>query len=684
VPRAPVVGVAAALLAVSVTSAQFPPRPPQAPQPVFRARTDLIQVDVTVLDRDRRPVHGLTAKDFTVFEDGKPQPISAVIEMTASDPDAPADSWMRTVVPDVKVNNAEDGRVLLLVLDDARTPARAVPARNGQPAGPNPKDAVKEAAKAIVERLGPADLASVIFTLKNKHEQEFTNDRNRLFAAIEGFDPVASDRDGFNEARALDTYQAAAKLLGDIPNRRKAVILISAAAPAVLPLEVDPTRVMGPSGSPGSRRSEGQEQDAMKLKAEFIKQEALQWALHGNVTFYNINPTRMADLDVESAKLLEPGAADGRPAASFGAPTSGPPPPPRYYDSQTVPRYQLDQVTGGFSIRRAEDFAAGVTQIFRETGSYYLIGYTNPERKDDGKLRRVEVRVNRPDLVARSRAGYFAPKKSDQTKYVSPMWEAISGLLPAKDIAMRINATTFAIPGKKEAGVAIAVGLREPVAPDGKPVPEVVDVLTQAFTTNGDKRGLAQHTRAELTLLPNPRGESKYEVLTLLKLKPGRYHLRVSATSRMQARSGSIYHDLDIPDFAKAALSLSSVALTSTPALVIGPKEAVSSLLPLLPTTQREFQGHRADAYFRIYQGGKSAIAPVDLTTRIVDTADRVVLMTTEVIDSDRFDKHRAAEHRFEVPTTTLPPGAYLLTFEAQIPGAAPVRQDLRFVVAAR
>jgi hypothetical protein len=41
----------------------------------FRDRVDLVQLDVSVLDRDRRPVRGLTSKDFTVFEDGKPQVI---------------------------------------------------------------------------------------------------------------------------------------------------------------------------------------------------------------------------------------------------------------------------------------------------------------------------------------------------------------------------------------------------------------------------------------------------------------------------------------------------------------------------------------------------------------------------------------------------------------------------------
>ena len=53
---------AAALVAGGVViSAQ------QAQQPVFRSSIDLVHLDVSVLDRDRKPVRGPTEKDFTVL-----------------------------------------------------------------------------------------------------------------------------------------------------------------------------------------------------------------------------------------------------------------------------------------------------------------------------------------------------------------------------------------------------------------------------------------------------------------------------------------------------------------------------------------------------------------------------------------------------------------------------------------
>src|ERR1700690_867716 len=56
------------------------PAPPQAanapgPQPI-KVTTQLIVEEVTVKDKNGKPVEGLTASDFTLTEDGVPQTIS--------------------------------------------------------------------------------------------------------------------------------------------------------------------------------------------------------------------------------------------------------------------------------------------------------------------------------------------------------------------------------------------------------------------------------------------------------------------------------------------------------------------------------------------------------------------------------------------------------------------------------
>ena len=50
---------------------------PQAPPPVFRAGTNIVRVDATVVDRSGNPVPSLTAGDFEIREDGVPRTISS-------------------------------------------------------------------------------------------------------------------------------------------------------------------------------------------------------------------------------------------------------------------------------------------------------------------------------------------------------------------------------------------------------------------------------------------------------------------------------------------------------------------------------------------------------------------------------------------------------------------------------
>lgn len=77
--RGAVLGSAIALTLVSFASAQRgASQTPQ--QPVFRASTDLIQVDTVVVDKDGKPVHGLTKDDFEIYDNRTRQEIVALAE----------------------------------------------------------------------------------------------------------------------------------------------------------------------------------------------------------------------------------------------------------------------------------------------------------------------------------------------------------------------------------------------------------------------------------------------------------------------------------------------------------------------------------------------------------------------------------------------------------------------------
>jgi VWFA-related protein len=101
----------------------------QQPQPQFRAGVTLVGVDVTVLDRDGRPVTGLSVADFEITLDGKPQPVRTLSYVQVSEPRA-ADAAGPAADPadggHVVVTNAVPGderKTFILAIDDLSFPA---------------------------------------------------------------------------------------------------------------------------------------------------------------------------------------------------------------------------------------------------------------------------------------------------------------------------------------------------------------------------------------------------------------------------------------------------------------------------------------------------------------------------------------------------------------------------------
>jgi hypothetical protein len=127
------------LVVCAIPGPQVGDRPPQ-----FRSGTDLIRIDVSVLDHNRQPARGLIATDFKVFEDGVEQPIAAFTEVDI--PDSPrAAGWVRDVAPDVRRNDdLGEKRLTVLVLDDAVGP--------GGHDLMTPRDIMRKTAGAVIDR----------------------------------------------------------------------------------------------------------------------------------------------------------------------------------------------------------------------------------------------------------------------------------------------------------------------------------------------------------------------------------------------------------------------------------------------------------------------------------------------------------------------------------------------------
>ncbi len=663
---------------------QKPSPPPQ--QPTFRAAVDVVQVDVSVLDRQRRPVVGLTSGAFTILENGKPQEIVAFVPIDVPEPPVAPAPWVRDTAPDVRSNDLGNGRLFAIILDDATIPPEA-----------RIESETRRIARSVVNRLGPSDLAAVIFVMNSRRSVDFTTDRRRLLAAIDAFTAggAYTDPNGgtdnylfYSSIRTLG--QVSTQLMG-VPHRRKAVIYVSSGVPVDLEAVAKVTAI-GPSrpllGAPieGSTIEEDTARDLMAAMSEVLTarpQEAFGLAMrdafvraqHGNVNIYSVDPGGV-------------GGTQAYLQANVRRPVVGAPllTPVEAFQTSRLHRDFLETVSessGGRAIVNTNDLEAGVAQIFRENSSYYLIGYQPTREPSDRTVRRVTVKVDRPGVTAHTRNAYFDPRMQPRVLPAPApigMRNALSGILPSPDVALQVSVAPFAVADRADTALAIVLGVRHPaLAGDvGARVADTLEVLTSAFTQDGTERRNARHT-AQVLGRAGVGDEVRYDVLSQIELPPGRYQLRLAVQSAALNKTGSVYYDVDVPDFQRDPLSLSGVVLSATPAPIAAPEGPLAPLLPVAPTTQRVFTPNSTvSAFCRIYQGGRGPLETVKLTMQIVDSTNTVVRRVVMPLEAAAFQKARAADYHLPLPLADLGAGQYLLTIEASA-GSRTVRRDVRF-----
>jgi len=72
---------------------------------------------------------------------------------------------------------------------------------------------------------------------------------------------------------------------------------------------------------------------------------------------------------------------------------------------------QFAQETGGkaFFPTSAEELSVIYGSVADELAAQYTVGYASRNQRRDGRWRRVVVRVERPNTIARTKQGYYGP-----------------------------------------------------------------------------------------------------------------------------------------------------------------------------------------------------------------------------------------------------------------------------------
>ena len=620
------------VLAAAHSGAQSPRS--SDPQPIFRTGVDLVRFDVSVLDKNRQPIHNLRADDFTVFEDGKPQPVVAFAAVDIPSPPPVAAEWMRQVGSDVATNQLDLRRIVIILMDDGMTsPDDGVP------------NAAKQIARGVLDRLGPNDLAAVVFTFSGK-AQNFTADRRQLIAAVDSFAPKSISVPGPWNAAMPNSRMAPAIVgppLGCAMSGGGGNCLTRALRLVASALDNTPvgrkTIVLISSGYPYKFTMEGLEatSDINDVQKTFRQ---LQRA---NVNVYPFDPRGLTNEGIIGERL----------------------------DSL----HMFADHTGGRATVATNTPWEQVPQVFLENSSYYLLGI-RPATGTSNAFRRVTIKVARRDAEVRARAGYFiaAPARASTNEAPTELEKAFAGALPSGTLPLDVTVAPFAATDAKQGVVIVTTGIRRPVR-DSAAV-EKLDVRTAAFEVGNTKERAAHRQIAEITLRPNATGERRMEVYSRLTLRPGRYEIRSAAEA--PGSVGGVFTQLEVPDFFKARLSLSGLVFGFARG---GDQDGLADLLPIIPTSARAFpRSGQIAAFVRVYQGGRDAPVPVDMRLRILGAATPAVVDESMTLDATRFGARRAADCPFQLPLAKLVEGEYLLTIEA-VAGKNTARREVRFGV---
>jgi VWFA-related protein len=596
----------------------------------FKASADLVVLDVSVLDRGRRPVTGLTADDFSVLEDEKSQPIMAFQEIRAPAADAETPKWMGRATADVQSNKTPDGRLILLYLDE----------RTGS-IDPFFSQTAKNVAHAFIDRLAPNDVAAVAFVLDHRGTQEFTTDRGRLHAAVETF--AASP---YVEVSVVRTMKDVAAHLGAIPERRKIIAYIGGGEPFDVAVLTAMDRASArPGEGPDSLRN-FQQRDLYDRLLDLFRT-----AQRANVSIYTLDPI---------------GLTVQKPNSSAGGP--GDP-------SKEFLRI-LATNTGGRAIVNDNAPVAAVPAILGESAAYYLLGFRPIDLKTEGRFRRIQVKVNRPNVEIRARRGYVEAKPTVAGAPADGSVPEIS-LLPASEIRLDVCAIPIG-PGPNGLN-SVALAMSAVLSPRNGLGFEHVSVSYSVLDMGGRDRGNGR--RDFVVTSQSSPAESSVHALALEHLAPGRYDVRVSATSVEGARRGELIADIQVPDFRKEPLSASGVIIEESPAPKALPVDALAAVVAGIPTTSRQFNpAGRVAASMQLYQGISTTRAMVTVKASITDRKDSVVFEAVERFDGSRFATG-AVHYTLQLPLSQLSAGPHLLQFEISRPSSSVVRRQVQFEV---
>lgn len=608
--------------------------------PSFPSQLDIVTVDVVVTDKQGNPVQGLTAADFTLREEGKPQTISS-FEVATLPEFQPSTSPMRSrVSTNDPVPKDQKRPMIVIVFDDVNISA---------PSGSRARKAITD---FLEKGLRPGDEVMIVPTAGGSWwTGRMPEDRDSLLAFVSRIEGKYRPDNGPD--RIWD-HEAMAIWLGRDPQILSFVArrwFENNLIPESYPTDRDAAAALDVSPGLAHIRAKAQTvyiaaQSRLRATLDMLTRlsEALT-TMRGRKNLFLVSEGFIMDSSqgefreaLRAARqantvvhFVDAGAVEGAAGkagmaggdAEFGRTT-------QEDDSTTLQALAIQSTqgarsvavdTGGSFLPSTGNLGAAMTRVVEESRAYYLLGYTSSDGRHDGGYRKIQVAVSRPDVQVHARRGYYAPKdgerrKEDPDKLDPQVRHALDA--PDGSGALPLRFTSYVFGPAPEGKQAVLLLAEADLSNAGlKAVGGTVSADLETFVVvHARDSGEVQHGEKQLSLsVPEARWDevrrAGIPIRREFQLAPGAYQARLLVRDRKHGLLGTVRHEFEVPE--------TKALRTSTPILTdaFAPGAAPSDPPRPVPVARRSFRpGSRLGYAYEVFgaaadpaQGGRRVSA---------------------------------------------------------------------------
>jgi VWFA-related protein len=680
---------AAILLAVPARPQAAPAAPTQDQQPpatnpfTLKVNSDLVLTNVVVRDKKTGAlVKGLTEKDFSVTEEGKPQHIVSFDFENVDEAAALNEATINAAAPN-GIFGAKNGAAATEELRNHRLIVMFFDLTSMQP---DDIDRAQDAARDYINKqMHPADMVAVVSLNDTLSlDQDFTANKGLLLRAVNSYNGTESQ--GFeagatstsNQVEDASSFTPDESEYNDI-NTDRELFAIEEISKSLSYLN-EKKSLLYFSG--------GIQRDGIENQASL--HAAINAAVRANVAIYSVDARGLQAI----SPLGDATTGNLRGANSFNG-TSLQNNLDSNFNTQEV-MANLSSDTGGKAFFDSNDFSPAFTRIQNDTSSYYVLGYHSTDQRRDGRYRRISIRVNRSDLKVEYRPGYYAPadyQHATRDEHERQLEEELASDLPSTDMTVYMQALYFRLAENRfYVPVSLVVpGSQIPFVKGSDRDKATLDVIGQVRDTAGHDIGDVRDT-VKLAVDESQQVRQKnVQYTTGFSLPPGRYHFKFVVRENVTGRMGSFETELTVPDLKKVPLKMSSVLLASQ-RMPAGKKQQENptirdgeQFVPNLPHVFRQDQ--HMYLLYEVYDPSKAA-APAATTHERTEAAgpkknekpDKNAAPSVRVMTSIEFlsgsakafetplvqatqinePSRDAVAFQFDVPLASLKPGTYI------------------------